>query len=838
MSNVIELQRDRETLLAARAFTAAGRKVVALSPRAKAADYDWAGPPLTDDTITTKFARDANLAVALGADSGGLVDIDFDSPTSARIADVLLGTMPSYGRAGSPRSHRWVICEEAVKKPKDCTHVAFKLPASLAEHPRLQGPHGIMLLEVRANGCYSVTPPSTHPSGEKMESDGNLYAPPTWFWPQVITSAGLIAFLDICVRLYPPHGHRHPFCMALAGTLVRALLPTVRRDGKSDGVLFDDETAMVEYVDGLVKLVGDLAGGGKAHKGKFAARALARIKSGANVTGLATILKMLGIPDSEHAYFARWLGKVNHDERPRLVWWESDYPAIMTRAATILADAAVGIYQRGGMLVHVYRTDRDDDPEGPALIKRKAGALLIHAIDANRLNQYMTETINFIELHETKKGTVEIPIAAPTMLSQHFLSAADQWRMPVLDGISEVPTMRADGTIVQADGYDPESRLLLDKNGVEYPAIPDAPTQEQATAALKVLIDVLDEFPFVDKPSLSVALSAILTSFVRHLMSNAPVHGFDANSFGTGKSTLADVVSLIATGRTAPAMTFTDDQEESEKRWLSTLLAGDRVVSLDNVEPGTSVGGGVFNKVSSQETFSTRLLGSNTVPVVSTAVLIMVNGNNLQFANDTVSRCIKARMNAGMENPDRRTFKRDIYNYVPQHRPELVAAALTVLRGYIAAGRPFDKTESRFKVWDRLVRGALIWAGAADPMDTQAESYALDPSKADRAALINAMQKCFGKGKAVPFPTAQEIVDRSRESDDAGRALEAALRPHMGPRSNGIISSRGVSTYLKNERDVVVNGRCLRMRANASDAARFWVEEVPEQASMFEGTGN
>lgn len=834
MSKVVEFPRESEVLTAARAYAAAGRKVVALKPKSKDADYTWSGPRLSDADISTKFASGtANVAIALGADSEGLVDIDFDSPTAARIADNLLGELPAYGRAGSPQSHRWILCKEAIDKPNEHKRVVFKLPPSMAEHPRLQSPHGVMLLEIRANGCYSMVPPSTHPSGEKMAADGNLFAPPQWFWPQVVTSAGLIAFLDVMVRLYPPHGFRHPFCMALAGALLRALMPAVRRDGgKADCVLFDDEDALVKHVDALVRMVGDLAGGGKAHKGNFAARALARLKSGANVTGLATVLKMLGIPDSEHAYFARWLGSVNHDERPKLVWYEPGYPKIMARAAAILVDAKVGIYQRGGMLVQTYRYDRDDDPNGTEPIKRKAGALLIHNIDSDRLNQFMTETINFVEVHVTKKGRVEISIAAPPMLSRHYLAAGDLWRMPVLTGLTEVPTLRADGSVIQDDGYDSQSGLLLDKNGIEYPAIPDAPTQEQCKDALKVLTDTLDEFPFVDEPSKSVAISAILSALVRHLMTNAPVHGFDANSIGTGKSTLADVVSLIATGRTAPAMTHVTDEVEAAKTWLSILLAGDRVVSIDNVEPGQAVGGGTFNKIITQQTFSTRMLSTNKEPVVSTSVLIMVNGNNLTFAADAVSRAVVARMNAQVENPDRRKFKRNIYTYIPQHRSELVAAALTVLRGYIAAGQPFDREESRFKDWDKLVRGAIIWAGAADPMDTRAGMDSLDPVKGDRASLIEAMRKCFGKGFAVPMPTAQEIVDRANESDDSGQALEAALRPHMG--KMGTINSRAVTAYLKREREVITDGYWIRMATGK--VARFWVEEAPEQGRLFEAS--
>jgi hypothetical protein len=741
---------------------------------------------------------------------------------AARIADVLLNSLPAYGRAGSPRSHRWVICKEAVEKADECRRVTYKLPPSLADHPRLRSEHGMMVLEVRANGHYSMVPPSEHPNGEKVAADGNLLAPPQWSWPQIVQAGGLIAFLDVCTRLYPPLGTRHDFCMALTGALVRALM------NSAEFKQFEDEGELVGHVDRIVQIVGDLAGGGKSHRQKFATNTLARLKSSGKVTGLKTVLKMLGIPDAELGRFAQWLGSVVHDERPKVLYDDMDTTKVVENVEAALHESGVNIFQQGGRLVHTMRLDQEEETAG---FTRRGGSLLIRDVDVPRLHGYMLEHIRFTRLVIKKGKLTEVPGPPPRSLAVDFLAHVDKWRMRVLRGIIETPTLREDGTLIRDDGYDSASGLLLSKNGVEYPAIPDAPILDQCVVALKVLTDALDEFPFVDGPSLSVALSAIFTGLVRHLMSIAPMHGFDANSIGTGKSTLTDVVSIIVTGRRAGAMTLPSNEEESVKTWLSILSAGDRVVSIDDVERMRPVGGGTLNKILTQQTFKARLLGTNVEPEVPASVLILANGNNLTFAADTVSRAIVARMDAGVEDADRRSFKRDIYSYVPEHRAELVAAALTVLRGYWAAGRPFSAQESRFKEWDRLVRGALLWVGAADPMDTREAMEALDPVRTDRAALIEAMLRCFGKGTRVPTPTAQEIVDRAADEDDDGQALATALRPHMG-KTAGNITSRSVTAYLKGQRDTITNGYRIRMLPGDGHhtVATFWVEEAKGRA--------
>jgi hypothetical protein len=75
----------------------------------------------------------------------------------------------------------------------------------------------------------------------------------------------------------------------------------------------------------------------------------------------------------------------------------------------------------------------------------------------------------------------------------------------------------------------------------------------------------------------------MLTAVCRKMLRTAPLHGFTAPTMGTGKSLIADVVAMIATGREAPVMSQGSSEEEDEKRLLSVLMQGDPVVVIDNV---------------------------------------------------------------------------------------------------------------------------------------------------------------------------------------------------------------------------------------------------------------
>jgi hypothetical protein len=527
------------------------------------------------------------------------------------------------------------------------------------------------------------------------------------------------------------------------------------------------------------------------------------------------------------------------DPRPQVILEPFDLNGTIDKTEAALVKAGAPIYQRGEQIVHAFRQGKDDDPDDETIrVKRKAGALGIRAVSHTRLTQYLDKHVAFYGKDEEGKLKRK-PSQVFGYLSKQIEARIDESTFRVLDGIIECPTIRPDGTLLTAQGYDPQTRLLLDSGDLIVPAIPEQPSQDDAINRMSLFTDLLGEFPFVPDDrtpigtlgiqcaSRSAAISAILTGLVRRSMDRAPVHGADANSVATGKSTLCDLIAIIATGRDAPKMTLATDEEESLKAWIATLLQGDPVVCVDNVERGAVVGGGVFAKVITETRLQGRILGVNANADLPTNVLILVNGNNLTFHADLASRAIKARMDCGFEGADKRTFKRDIVSYARQHRGELVAAGLTILRAYIVAGRPkpVGFEPSRFHQWDDLVRGAVIWCGEPDPRKTAADIDAVDPERSDLASLHDAFAQCFGEQQV----TSKDIVDRLAKRDAPAMALEAALS-----RGDGQLSQRSITPALRSHIDTIVNGRRLRRTTDTSEVAHFRLEKLVAKKAQGE----
>jgi len=255
---------------------------------------------------------------------------------------------------------------------------------------------------------------------------------------------------------------------------------------------------------------------------------------------------------------------------------ETKLPEMLDHIEAVLIAAKVPLYQTSGRLVQPVRLDKHGEEDD---VRREAGSLVINDVNAWRLREYIIEHVPFYNV--VKKTRCNY--AVPQKIASHYLARADKWKLRILHAVIETPTLRRDGTLLVREGYDPDSRLLLDLNGVRYPDINEQPTREDALAALETLGWPFKNFPFTSKASLSVALSSVLTALVRPTLRSAPLHATDAPTPGTGKSLLNYTVAMIATGRAPAVMSQGANPEEDEKRYFAALLKGDRTLLIDNI---------------------------------------------------------------------------------------------------------------------------------------------------------------------------------------------------------------------------------------------------------------
>ncbi|MCB1779249.1 MAG: hypothetical protein KDJ34_03995 [Candidatus Competibacteraceae bacterium] len=496
--------------------------------------------------------------------------------------------------------------------------------------------------------------------------------------------------------------------------------------------------------------------------------------------------------------------------------------AMLEQTEKALIDHCQDLYQRAGMLTRTARITQELQEHG---FTRPAGSLTLLPVTTEFLLWRMNQVIQW------QKMTLDGPrqADAPRSLASMLLDLAGHWRFPYLSGIVESPTLRRDGTVLDRPGYDPASGLFLDSGGMEFDPIPDRPTKAQAERALDDLRDVLKDFPYDASQDRAVALSGILTVAVRHRLNTAPLHAFSATRPGSGKSFQADIPALIATGRTAPAMSQATDETEEEKRLVGILLSAAPLVLIDNIN--RPLGSDRLCSVLTQQTYKGRVLGLNKNPELPCSLTWFATGNALTLMDDLNDRAIMGFLNPPTERPEQQVFDRDLYSWIPQQRARLASAVITVLRHYVVMDFPCQGLTPfvRFNDWSRLIRNALVYLGETDPVLTQERLRDRDPIRTGLGALLECWHDIFKNQSML----ASEVAATEN------RELKAVLQ-EISSKDGDKINTRMLSHYLRKYTGRAENGLRLVLKGKDghSKLALWRVETTKNVRVTAENTAN
>ncbi len=134
-----------------------------------------------------------------------------------------------------------------------------------------------------------------------------------------------------------------------------------------------------------------------------------------------------------------------------------------------------GLYQRANQIVFVAETPVK------ASRGRDVVTLRIYERGDHALREDLAASANFERYDKRAKACVSVD--PPTSIVRTLKERIGT----ILSGVVTAPTMRADGSIINAPGYDEATGLLFDPHGAEFPSIPDHSTRGDAERALALL---------------------------------------------------------------------------------------------------------------------------------------------------------------------------------------------------------------------------------------------------------------------------------------------------------------------------------------------------------------
>lgn len=500
------------------------------------------------------------------------------------------------------------------------------------------------------------------------------------------------------------------------------------------------------------------------------------------------------------------------------------------QAIDALIGADAEIYQRAGELVSV----KVDERVKLTGIRWPPGEPRIIPVSASSLRENI-DLVSEWERYDSREGEWKTT-RVPRDIVENIMGRGE-WKFRTLTMVFETPTMRIDGSLVDKPGWDDTTGIFFMPKPGESWSIPQNPTANDIKAAKAALEEVHCDFPFEKPCHRGAAVAGILSLLTGLTFTNRPLFLWDANVRGAGKTLGADVSCIIATGRDFPKMVQGSDESEDRKRITALAMIGARAVLVDNIV-GKFGNAAIDAALTANGSWEDRILAQNKTWKGPLFLTWFASGNNVEVHGDLARRVIPIRMLSEEERPERRTGFRhpDLRGWVKANRVRLASAGLTLLRGFVNAGRPDQKLFNfgSFEEWSELIRNAVVWAGFADPCEGNEDIQ--EKADTDVLAFAAVLQSWYDLFKEVPFSLAK-VARMEPEEDDPQRgekltALIDALTNLAPNDKGGGWNARSVGRYFKRYEKRVIKGLRLEQCAETRVGAAWKVRAMRHTATF------
>lgn len=481
------------------------------------------------------------------------------------------------------------------------------------------------------------------------------------------------------------------------------------------------------------------------------------------------------------------------------------------------------IFQIGRKLISI---DKDD----------RKYTYKINEIKKDTLKLRLTEAANWIteSTDEDDNGTCTIKqtITYPnTSIVGAIAEASQHWiNIPYLQGLTNTPIPRPDGTINNEPGYDEETGYYFTP-GLEVPSIPINPSKDDAKKAASYLLDELfSDFPIANDTSRANLLAALITPVLRPICGITPLFVITKPSPGEGASLLVDLISLVCTGSTAPVKDAnTKNDDELRKSLFSLLRNGTAIANLDNLNQNSQFGSPVMAAFLTALNFNDRVLGQSNTVSYPNNICLFLTGRNVRLSGDIPRRSVLIEMNAMdnnlLQHPENRNFRHpNIKSWIRENRGKLVAAILTMLRAWIVAGKPSAPNThiiGSFETWSEIISGILAYADITSFLDNRQKIYdEMDTEVNEWSVFVEAWNSdIILNGK---YASARKILNQIKENQDLRDCIPSEMEKAVKEEN-----TKSLGNILKSQRDVpLTNGLVIRAKKDRTKSMTYKVETI------------
>ncbi|MFJ3826208.1 bifunctional DNA primase/polymerase [Streptomyces nodosus] len=400
----------------------------------------------------------------------------------------------------------------------------------------------------------------------------------------------------------------------------------------------------------------------------------------------------------------------------------------------LMADGLLpDLYKRSGGPCWVYRDDNHDP------VVQQLGTDNLRAYLADHVTSYTVKRNPATEQLEEERELL-MPKSCSTILGRK------DWPLPALRGVVTSPVIRPDGTLLDSLGYDRATGLYLEPR-VPLRRLAPQVTRDSLDRAKGIVLDqVLADFPWVAASDRAHFLGALLTPILRpYFHGPTPMFVITATAAGSGKSLLKDIFRHCY----GIADTAWPENDTELRKSVTTQLygTGQPVVVLDNLPNGCVIKSPVLSALLTSEVWGDRVLGATSKVTMPNDRLWIVTGNALRTGGDNGRRVLWVRLDPDCPDPDQRDdfTVGDLRPWLRHNASTLVAALVTLVRAWVAAGTPQVRVrKGDYSEWASLMAGLLGFLGVEGWMADRNEARDQDDELQEWALFLEMWRETYG----------------------------------------------------------------------------------------------
>lgn len=423
-----------------------------------------------------------------------------------------------------------------------------------------------------------------------------------------------------------------------------------------------------------------------------------------------------------------------------------------TFANEVLARLPKGvIYRRGNIPVELV-----GDP----------GHQRLQTVTVDRMRLIMDE---YIRLTESKKTQNNI--------RQVYKNATRNWAGLVLASAGDSELVREMRLLTHYPVYERNWELAKPgwHNGVYYDQPPELNGMKPREGGWQVIEDLIVDFPFAEEADKQNFISLLLTPMIRPaVLGNVPMFLIRSSLPRTGKTKLAEqVTGGIYLGEETPAMQWSTNEDERDKRILSILKQGDTVLHVDNVS--NYVDSPALASLVTSKYYQGRILGQSQMVRIENTLTVIATANNPRATGEIVRRAVPITLQPCDDAPELRSdfLHPHLFKHVIYRRPRVWSVMTGLVEKWKEAGKPSTGMKmGGFEGWAESMSGIMFVAGAEKWMSNWREWVKeADPEGEDLKELVSIWWANCGNA----LVHAKEILKIAEDNDLFGNVL---IRAH------------------------------------------------------------